>query len=59
MMNSMDKNEIRDQLTDRFRVLTGHRSVSVSSADIDELRNLLDDLLSKYVDDQHLVDYDG
>lgn len=59
MMNSMDKEAIVIEVTDRLRVLAGHRSVDLKSDDINELRNLIDDILSKYVDDQHLVGEDG
>lgn len=55
MMNSMDKTEMVTDLVDRFRVLADHRRVDLTTVDIERLRNLVDELLSKYVDDQHLV----
>ena len=59
MMNSMDKEAIVIEVSDRLRVLASHRSVDLKSDDVNELRNLLDEILSKYVDDQHLVGTDA
>ncbi len=56
MMNSMDKEEIVIEVSNRLRVLAGHRSVSLRTEDLDSVRNLVDEVLSKYVDDQHLTD---
>lgn len=55
MMNSMDQKEIQDDVRDRLRVLLQHRSIDLTSEDLDNLWNFLDELLSKYVDDRHLL----
>lgn len=55
MMNSMDKEEIVKALSEQLRTKVGHRSVDLTSADINDFRNFVDDVLSKYVDDQHLL----
>ncbi len=55
MMNTIDQKEIMTEVRDRLRVRVGHHSVTLSSEDLEQVWNLLDDILSKYVDDQHLI----
>jgi hypothetical protein len=56
MMNSMDKEEIVKKLADNMRTYSAHHSVTLTSEDLNSYRNFIDDMLSNYTDDRHLID---
>lgn len=55
MINRLDGEEIIKRTVDQFRTLMAHRSVDLSANDYDATVNFLKDMLSNYVDNQHLT----
>jgi hypothetical protein len=59
MINSLDAEEIIKQTSNTFRTLMQHRSVDITSNDLTAVRNFLEDMLSNYLDNQHLTGAQG
>lgn len=55
MINKLDAIEIKMKMADTFSVLLQHRSVDISAEDTEKLLNLLDEVLSNYVDNTHIL----
>lgn len=53
-VNSMDAEQIVREVVDAFRVKVSHLRVDLNGQDLQDARNFLTGVLSKYVDDKHI-----
>lgn len=56
MMNKIDAEQIAVKVTDQLRVKTAHHGVTMNDGDLLAFRNFLEQTLSKYTDNRHILD---
>ena len=54
MLNKLDRSRIEFQMSETFNTLAKHHYVTLSDEDLDEFGNLVNKILSKYENNQHI-----